>query len=682
MKAYIMHLVALAVTVLALSLSFSSLALTTQEKKAPETTLEGLSAQPLIKATPSTTKAPTGLSPAQIRAAYNMPATGGQGTIAIIDAFDDPTVLNDLTVFSTQFNLPLPNASNFEKHMMTPKIALNTGWAVEISLDVQWAHAIAPDAKILLVESTTNSYADLLAAVDYARSRADVVAVSMSWGGSEFSTESAYDCHFTSASGIAFFASSGDNGAGVSFPASSPNVIAVGGTTLNLTSSGSVITETGWTGSGGGTSSYEPEPAYQTTYDINFANGKRCVPDVSYDADPRSGVAVYDTSTKAGQAGWWSVGGTSVGAPQWAAIQALGHSCLNSNFYQIANSVDYNHHLRDITVGTNGKYSAKPGYDLVTGLGSPLTTNFTVTPTPTFSVSASPSNFTATLGTQTRVTISVMSIRGFNGTVVLTPSAPAGFKLTLINSSITIIKDSSNSTILIITTLTTAQPGLYTIAVTGTNGPIHHQATVTVTVQTPPSPPQNLKTTARNLKVILTWSAPLTNGGSPIIGYTVYRGTSPKNLTSLTSLANRLNYTDNAVKNGMTYYYQVTASNTIGESQKSNQVSAVPAIVTLAVTITTSKTSYPRLSSIPINIAVKDNNKNPVQGATVNVTVYNPNGTIAALSYGTITAPNGIYSIIFTLGKNSPTGTYKIVAIATCTGCQSGTGQATFTVKA
>jgi subtilase family serine protease len=681
MKADTAHFVTLAVTLLALSLSFSFLDLTAQKEKASETTLEGLSAQPLIKATQSTTKGPTGLSPAQIRAAYNMPAIGGQGTIAIIDAFDDPTVLNDLTVFSTQFNLPLPNASNFEKHMMTPKIALNYGWAVEISLDVQWAHAIAPNAKILLVESTTNSYADLLAAVDYARSRADVVAISMSWGGGEFSSESSYDYHFTSASGIAFFASSGDNGAGVFFPASSPNVIAVGGTTLTLTSTGSVITETAWTGSGGGASKYEPEPAYQTTYGISFANGKRCVPDVSYDADPRSGVAVYDTSTKAGQAGWWRVGGTSVGAPQWAAIQALGHSCLNSSFYQIANSIDYAYHLRDITVGTNGKYFAKRGYDLVTGLGSPLTTNFTVTPTPTFSVSASPSNFTATLGTQTNVTISVMSIRGFNGTVVLTPSAPAGFKLTLINSSITITKDSLNSTILIITTLTTAQSGLYAIAVTGTNGPINQLATVTVTVQTPSSPPQNLKTTAGNLQVTLTWTAPLTNGGSPIIGYTVYRGISSKNLTSLTSLANMLNYTDTAVKNGMTYYYQVTASNTIGESQKSNQVSAVPAIVTLTVTVTTSKTSYKRLSSVPIKITVKDNNGNPVKGAALNVTAYNPDGTIAWLSYGT-TPSNGIYSITFTLGKNSPTGTYKIVATATCTGYKSGTGQATFTVKA
>ena len=113
-----------------------------------------------------------------------------------------------LITFSNQFGLP---TTNFEKHKMTPNIAVDAGWALEISLDVQWAHAIAPNAKILLVEAQSNSLADLLAAVSYAANRADVVAVSMSWGGSEFLGQSSLNSYFTSNHGVVFFASTGDS---------------------------------------------------------------------------------------------------------------------------------------------------------------------------------------------------------------------------------------------------------------------------------------------------------------------------------------------------------------------------------------------------------------------------------------------------------------------------------------
>ena len=192
------------------------------------------SAYSMLRVHRAATSGPTGLSPAQIRAAYNLPSTGGTGTIAIIDAYDDPTVQNDLSVFSGQFGLPTVNSTNFEKHMMASTIRTDSGWALEISLDVQWAHAIAPNAKILLVEAKSASLTDLLAAVDYARNRSDVVAISMSWGASEFSTESSYDSYFTSNYGAIFFASSGDNGKGVIWPSASPNVVAVGGTTLTF----------------------------------------------------------------------------------------------------------------------------------------------------------------------------------------------------------------------------------------------------------------------------------------------------------------------------------------------------------------------------------------------------------------------------------------------------------------
>jgi subtilase family serine protease len=331
-------------------------------------------AQPFFHIRQGATSGPTGLSPTQIRGAYNLPSTGGSGTIAIVDAYNDPTVQNDLSAFSSQFGLP--NAS-FEKHTMSSGIPTDGGWALEISLDVQWAHAIAPNAKILLVEATSNGLTDLLAAVDYARSRSDVVAVSMSWGGSEFSTESSYDSYFTSSYGASFFASSGDNGAGVSWPAVSAKVVGVGGTTLTFTGGGAVSSETAWSGSGGGISAYLAEPSYQVTYGVPGANGKRAVPDVSYDADPNSGVSVYDSTPypPSGSTGWYQVGGTSAGSPQWAAIQSLGLSATNNNFYIDAKSARYSSYFRDITSGSNG-HPAAIGYDLVTGLGSPLTTNY------------------------------------------------------------------------------------------------------------------------------------------------------------------------------------------------------------------------------------------------------------------------------------------------------------------
>ncbi len=337
-------------------------------------------AHPPIHTRGYTSSTPQGLSPGLIRTAYNLPSTGGNGTIAIIDAFDDPTVQSDLNVFSASFGLPQCNTTNpcFEKHKMATKIRTDGGWALEMSLDTQWAHAIAPSAKILLVEAKSSSRADLLNAVNYARSRSDVVAISMSWGGNEFSSESNYDAYFTGSGtygAITFFASSGDSGTGAEWPSVSPNVVGVGGTTLNF--SNGVLQETAWSGSGGGLSVYEPEPSYQSNYGVPSTTGKRAVPDVSYNADPNSGVSVYDTTSYLGSTGWWVVGGTSAGAPQWAAIKSLGLTASNNKFYPDA-TTDYSSHFRDITSGTNGicgfYCTAGPGYDYVTGLGSPITT--------------------------------------------------------------------------------------------------------------------------------------------------------------------------------------------------------------------------------------------------------------------------------------------------------------------
>lgn len=324
--------------------------------------------------------APTGITPDEIKATYKLPKDGGKGTIALIGAYDDPTIEADLNTFSAQFGLPKCTSANgcFKKYKISTDTKADSGWSLETSLDVEWAHAIAPRAKILLVEAKTPSGKNLLAAVDYARKRADVIAISMSWGGAEFPEETTLDNHFTSDHSIAFFASSGDNGWGASWPAVSQNVVAVGGTTLNISKAGTLKEETAWSGSGGGVSAYEAEPAYQTSYKIPRANGKRAIPDVSYNADPASGFPVYKSSGSRNS--WYTLGGTSAGAPQWAAIHALKTSVSHKKLYDDKASENYATFFRDIVSGANGSCAyyceARKRYDYVTGLGSPQTAEF------------------------------------------------------------------------------------------------------------------------------------------------------------------------------------------------------------------------------------------------------------------------------------------------------------------
>jgi subtilase family serine protease len=338
--------------------------------------------KPPIHIFKSAQKSPAGVTPSEIKRIYNLPTSGGTGTIAIIDAYDDANIESDLGVFSNTYGLPVCTVKNgcLEKHVMATGTKSNSGWALETSLDVEWAHAIAPQAKILLVEAKTESGANLLSAVDYAAGRKDVVAASMSWGGAEFSEETSLDSHFVSKAGAVFFASSGDNGAGASWPAASPNVVGVGGTSLELFKEGSFISESAWSGSGGGVSAFEPEPSYQKAYNIPKANGHRAVPDVAYNADPQSGYVVYKASGSAKTGGWYTVGGTSAGAPQWAAIQALGRSVSLPKLYADKASATTLKFFRDITSGTNGtcKYycDARARYDYVTGLGVPQTAQF------------------------------------------------------------------------------------------------------------------------------------------------------------------------------------------------------------------------------------------------------------------------------------------------------------------
>jgi subtilase family serine protease len=348
-----------------------------------------------------------GHTPSDMRTVYGFGAGAGQGagqTVAIVDAFDDPNIAKDLATFDTQFSLPGTNANaagttgsvlNFfakvgQTGSATSLPKGNASWSQEIALDVEWTHAIAPGANILLVEANSANTNDLLAAVDYAKTQASVV--SMSWGGSEFSTETTLDSHFVSPAGhpVTFVASAGDTGGVQEWPAESPNVVGVGGTTLSFNNDATYKSETGWVNSGGGTSAVEAKPAFQQGLSYSY----RSSPDVGYDADPNSGVAVYDSVRYAGQSGWLVMGGTSAGAPQWSALfavadqgrAAVGKAALDgasqtlpSLYGQLAGATNGGLPASDFhdvnptpATTTSGGTSTGPGYDQITGQGTPF----------------------------------------------------------------------------------------------------------------------------------------------------------------------------------------------------------------------------------------------------------------------------------------------------------------------
>jgi len=325
---------------------------------------------------------------------------GGSQTIAIVDAFDDPDAASDLAQFSDQFGLPF-NSKKFKVVYASgtrPNIDPTGGWEVEESVDIEYAHAMAPNAMLYLVEAKTNTDTDLYAAV---RMAANLIRcgrtstcpagsqgkgeISMSWGGAEFADEAKMDSLFT-ASNVVYLAATGDS-AGVIYPSASPNVIGVGGTsTARSLFTGDLIQEIAWSDAGGGLSFYEPTPSYQSAI-ANVAQGARALPDVSADANPNNGYWVYDSVPVDGIANdsnWWLVGGTSVSTPLVAGIinaasTVSGHFATSTKdeltriYSEYANHQAYGN-FWDITYGACNYYSGSfsvGGYDLCTGIGSP-----------------------------------------------------------------------------------------------------------------------------------------------------------------------------------------------------------------------------------------------------------------------------------------------------------------------
>ncbi|MYM80797.1 peptidase S53 [Duganella sp. FT50W] len=378
------------------------------------------SATPLASSTTVAT-----YTPAQIRAAYGLPALPGSytglsatqaaqlgagQTIYIVDAMHNPNVAAELSAFNSKFGLPacatktiattasLPLAaasasgcelsvvySTASGGMSATAPAYDAGWATEIALDVQWAHATAPLARIVLIEAASASYDNLLGGVRLAN-RLGAGVVSMSFGGSETSTTSAADSVFSGAN-MTYLAATGDSGAGVAWPSVSPKVLAVGGTTLSYSGVGA-RSEVVWSNTGGGVSAYVATPAYQSGAVPGMGTAaRRTVADVAFNADPSSGQYVAIIAAGSGTVKWSSVGGTSLATPQWAGLIAIAnalrvvngkaalaapHAALYTNISTVAGT--YASVFKDITSGRHGSCAAcggETGYDQATGLGTP-----------------------------------------------------------------------------------------------------------------------------------------------------------------------------------------------------------------------------------------------------------------------------------------------------------------------
>jgi subtilase family serine protease len=319
---------------------------------------------------------------------------GGRKALAIVDAYDDPNAYADLAAFSAQFGVGAINPTSFivvfaPKGGATPgscttgtaprpPVDPSGGWEVEEALDIEWAHAMAPEATLYLVEAQSNSYSDLLCAVTVASGlvqKAGGGEVSMSWGSGEFPGETTIDPVFKTP-GVVYFASAGDS-PGASYPSASPNVVSVGGTSVSRNPvTGAFIGENVWQDGGSGPSAFEPRPAYQNGIS-SIVGSHRGTPDIAADANPYTGVWVLDNfmPPRGCTPCWYIVGGTSVSAPMWAGIvNAAGSFSTSTNAELTKLYGDHSSDFNDIELGSCGPYMgyfATEGWDFCSGHGSP-----------------------------------------------------------------------------------------------------------------------------------------------------------------------------------------------------------------------------------------------------------------------------------------------------------------------
>jgi len=416
-----------------------------------------------------------GYGPSTFQAAYGLTAAsasdGSGTTVAVVDAYNDPTAASDLAAYRSAAGLPALTAGQFTQYNQTgatsplPATApASDDWTLEESLDVDMVSAICPLCKIDLVEATNDSGTGLYIANETAATTLGAKYISNSWGGSETSTDTTYDSEYFGVSGVVYTASAGDSAysGGVIYPATSPHVVGVGGTSLSTASNTRGYTESVWEtssseGTGSGCSAYEPQPSWQASLSVITAVcSHRVDNDVAADADPNTGAAVYDTTN--GNGGWEEVGGTSESSPMIAAVFALAGN--NGNGGDNAADSIYTHtsNLYDVTSGSNGSCSssllctAKTGYDGPTGWGTPdgltaFQSNGTTTNTVTVT---NPGSQTSTVGTAASLQINAsdsasgqtltysatglptgLSISSTTGLITGTPSASGSYSVTV-----------------------------------------------------------------------------------------------------------------------------------------------------------------------------------------------------------------------------------------------------------
>jgi subtilase family serine protease len=463
---------------------------------------------------------------------------GSGPTVAVVDAYDDSHAASDLASYRSVLTGATDSYTGLSDPTIPPLCSStvgtsgcvtftkvnqsggtnyprgNTGWAEEISLDLDMISAICPNCNITLVEASTNSFSNLEAAVSYAKSL-HPAAVTNSYGGSEFSSESQADSYYSASGSTAMTAATGDSGYGVEYPAASPGLTAVGGTSLTYAGSPldwkpqSVWSNSTSSGAGSGCSAYEPMPSWQNlsgVYDLPAdcaptSSSGREVGDVSAVADPVTGVAVYDTYN---EPGWLVFGGTSASTQIIGAVYALaaadgGSAASPSVLYtDTTSSGGPTPGLTPVLSGSNascGNYLCLAGgtgllnsdYNGPTGLGTPAGVSAfqgsSTTSSPDFSLSASPSSQTVTQGSSTAYTVTMSSSGGYTGSVTLTVNdVPSGATATFSTNPVT---SPSPSWTLTVATSSATTTGSVTLTITGSDGTLTHTTTVGLTVSSP-----------------------------------------------------------------------------------------------------------------------------------------------------------------------------------------------------
>lgn len=544
-----------------------------------------------------------GYDPAYLQSAYNVASLaaargGGVGQIvAVVDAYDDPNLASDLATYRSHFGLSAcvngivsaaASGCVFQKvnefGQSGPLPATNASWGVESSLDVEMVSAICPNCQILIVEANQPALSDLGTSVNTAVGLG-ATAVSNSYGSGEYSSEVQDSNNYFNHPGVDITVSSGDSGYGVEFPAASPFVTAVGGTTLNQNSNSGTrnATESVWSGAGAGCSAFEPKPSWQ--HDTGCS--RRTVADVAAVADPATGVWVYDTF---GHTGYAIYGGTSAASPIIAALYALaGNSHTNSvlpasYLYQSPSA------LVSITNGNDGSCSSylcnanlsQNGYNGPTGLGTPGATPNSLGAFSTFSAAPSaPSSptLTSAVGTNGSATLTWSAsqsnggspITGYN---VFVGGTSGSESTTPVNSS------PLSATSYSVSGLTNGSTYYFTVSALNAIGASASSNELAATPQIAPATPGAPTLTGAvgsSGSVSLSWIAPASNGSGSVSGYNVFVGSASgaesvtaKNASPLTSTS----FTVTGLNNGSTYYFVVTALNSAGSSPASNELSA------------------------------------------------------------------------------------------------------------